>query len=121
MHEAHNDTCNCVETQCIYLYNGCPLTAMAESVFKNIIFRIKSFMNPAEIEQLILAGLPGSQVRVLSDDGSHFEAVVVTEAFEGKRSLQRHQMIYKTLGELVGGEIHALSIQAMTPSEQGGA
>ena len=77
-------------------------------------------MNPAEIEQLIVAGLPDSQVQVLSDDGTHFEAIVVCEAFEGNRPLQRHQMVYKTLGELVGAEIHALSINALTPAEQGG-
>ncbi len=78
-------------------------------------------MSPSEIEQLIVAGLPGCQAQVLSDDGTHFEAVVISEAFEGKRPLQRHQMVYQTLGELVGGEIHALSIQARTPAEQGGA
>ena len=89
-----------METGVNYLYNYC--------------------MNPAEIEKLIHAGLPDSQVQVLSDDGTHFEAVVVSESFCGKRPLQRHQMVYKTLGELVGGEIHALSIKALTPAEQGG-
>ena len=76
-------------------------------------------MTPAEIEQLIVAGLPGCTVTVMSDDNTHFEAVVVSDAFEGKRALQRHQLVYKTLGELMGGEIHALSIQALTPGEQG--
>ena len=78
-------------------------------------------MTPAEIEQLISAGLPGCQVQVLSDDNTHFEAVIVSEDFAGKRALQRHQMVYKTLGELMGGEIHALSIKAFTPEEQSGA
>ena len=76
-------------------------------------------MKPAEIEKLIADGLPGCQVQVLSDDDTHFEAVVVSEAFAGKRPLQRHQMVYKTLGDLMGGEIHALSIRALTPGEQG--
>ena len=76
-------------------------------------------MTPTEIEQLISAGLPGCQVKVISDDNTHFEAVVVSADFSGKRPLQRHQMVYKTLGELMGGEIHALSIQAFTPDEQG--
>jgi len=76
-------------------------------------------MKPAEIEQLIADGLPDCQVQVLSDDDTHFEAVVVSEAFAGKRPLQRHQMVYKTLGDLMGGEIHALSIKALTPEEQG--
>jgi len=83
-------------------------------------------MKPAEIEKLIVTGLPDCQVQVMSDDDTHFEAVVVSDDFVGKRPLQRHQMVYKTLGDLMGGEIHALSIQALTPDElssreQGGA
>ena len=75
-------------------------------------------MTPAEIEQLIVAGMPDCQVSVRSDDNTHFDAVVVSAGFAGKRPLQRHQMVYRTLGELMGGEIHALSIQAFTPEEQ---
>jgi acid stress-induced BolA-like protein IbaG/YrbA len=75
-------------------------------------------MTPSEIEALITAGLPGCDARVMSDDNTHFEAVVVSAEFAGKRPLQRHQLVYKTLGDLMGGEIHALSIQALTPDEQ---
>jgi len=75
-------------------------------------------MTPSEIEALIKAGLPDCDARVMSDDNTHFEAVVVSAEFAGKRPLQRHQLVYKTLGDLMGGEIHALSIQALTPDEQ---
>ncbi len=75
-------------------------------------------MTPSEIEALITAGLPDCDARVMSDDNTHFEAVVVSAEFAGKRPLQRHQLVYKTLGDLMGGEIHALSIQALTPDEQ---
>ncbi len=78
-------------------------------------------MQNEEIESLIRAGLAGADVRVFSDDNTHFEAVVISAEFEGKRSIARHQMIYKTLGALVGNEIHALSIKAMTPDEAGQA
>jgi acid stress-induced BolA-like protein IbaG/YrbA len=74
-------------------------------------------MNPALIEQQIGAALPGSQVVVRSDDNTHYEALVVAPQFAGKRLLQRHQLVYATLGEAVGREIHALSIQAHTPEE----
>ena len=74
-------------------------------------------MEPEEIEKLIVAGLENPVVRVMSDDNHHFEALVVAAEFEGKRSLARHQLIYKCLGSLVGNEIHALSIRAMTPDE----
>jgi acid stress-induced BolA-like protein IbaG/YrbA len=56
-------------------------------------------------------------VRVASDDNHHFEALVIAEEFEGKRPLARHQLVYRCLGSLVGSEIHALSIRAMTPAE----
>jgi len=74
-------------------------------------------MDPSEIAALIEAGLPDARVRVLTDDNMHFEAIVVAEAFDGKRPMQRHQLIYECLGTLMGNEIHALSIRAHTPGE----
>ena len=74
-------------------------------------------MNETEVRALIEAGLPGAQVQVRSDDDTHFEALIVAPQFEGKRMIQRHQLIYGTLGALMGREIHALSIQAFAPSE----
>jgi acid stress-induced BolA-like protein IbaG/YrbA len=78
-------------------------------------------MNAREVQALIESGLPGAQVQVLSDDDTHFEAVVIAAQFDGKRTLQRHQLIYAALGPLMGREIHALSIQARTPAEHGSA
>ncbi len=74
-------------------------------------------MDPSEIAALIEAGLPDACVTVQSPDNTHFEAIVVAEAFDGKRPLQRHQLIYKCLGTLMGNEIHAMSIRAHTPEE----
>jgi acid stress-induced BolA-like protein IbaG/YrbA len=74
-------------------------------------------MNARDVEQLIANGLPGARARVESDDDTHFAAIVVAEAFAGKRMIQRHQMVYATLGARMGREIHALSIQALTPAE----
>jgi acid stress-induced BolA-like protein IbaG/YrbA len=74
-------------------------------------------MKPSEIEELIVAGLPDCEASVHSEDDTHFDAVVISPAFAGKRPLQRHQMVYKTLGDRMGGEIHALSIRALTPDE----
>lgn len=76
-------------------------------------------MPPDKVADLIRAGLPGADVRVLSDDQTHFEAWVVAPQFTGLRSLARHQLVYRTLGPLVGREIHALSIEALTPEEAG--
>jgi acid stress-induced BolA-like protein IbaG/YrbA len=74
-------------------------------------------MNAIEVRRLIEAGLPGAQVQVLSDDDTHFESVIVAPQFVGKRMIQRHQLVYATLGALMGHEIHALSIQAYAPDE----
>jgi acid stress-induced BolA-like protein IbaG/YrbA len=74
-------------------------------------------MNAAEVRSLIQVGLPDAHVHVASNDDTHFEAVVVAAGFAGKRMLQRHQLVYASLGRLMGREIHALSIQAYTPEE----
>ncbi|MDH3373885.1 MAG: BolA/IbaG family iron-sulfur metabolism protein [Gammaproteobacteria bacterium] len=74
-------------------------------------------MDPVEISGLIEAGFDNATVKVLSDDNAHFEVLVIASEFEGKRPLARHQLVYQCLGALVGNEIHALSIRALTPEE----
>ncbi len=80
-------------------------------------------MEPAAVATLIEADFDNAVVKVVSDDNTHFEALIVAQEFEGKRQILRHQMVYRSLGALVGNEIHALSIRALTPAEwqqQGG-
>jgi len=74
-------------------------------------------MNAELIRQLIEAGLPGARADVQGEDGVHFEALVVSETFRGKLPLARHRMVYATLGERMGGEIHALALRTLTPDE----
>lgn len=71
---------------------------------------------PDDIRGWIAAGLPCEHLQV-QGDGRHFEAVVVSPAFEGKRSVQRHQAVYAVLGDRMREEIHALSLQTLTPAE----
>ena len=71
------------------------------------------------LRQLIETGLPGARVVVNGDDGVHFEAEIVSEAFRGKLPLARHRIVYATLGERMGGTIHALSLRTLTPEESG--
>lgn len=78
-------------------------------------------MNPEIIRQLIEQGLPGARADVRGDDGVHFEATVVSDAFRGKLPLTRHRMVYATLGDRMGGEIHALQLKTVTPEEAGAA
>jgi transcriptional regulator, BolA protein family len=72
-------------------------------------------MDAKEIERLIEAGLPGSVATVRGDDGRHFEAEVLCPDFAGKTPIQQHQMVYATLGERMGREIHALALRTRAP------
>ncbi len=74
-------------------------------------------MDANRIKTLIEQGLPGASADVRGDDGVHFEATVVAEGFAGKLPLARHRMVYATLGDLMGGAIHALALKTLTPAE----
>jgi len=76
-------------------------------------------MDTASIEQMIRDGLPDAAVTVTGDDGVHFEAHVVCPSFAGKATLQRHRMVYATLGKFMGNEIHALGLRTESPEEAG--
>jgi acid stress-induced BolA-like protein IbaG/YrbA len=76
-------------------------------------------MDISEIATLIEQNLAGSKANVQTDGQGHYEATVICAAFAGKRSLQRHQLVYATLGSRVGREIHALALQTFTPEEWG--
>lgn len=76
-------------------------------------------MNPREIARLIEANLAGARAEVRTDGQGHYEAVVIAVQFAGLRTLARHQLVYGTLGSLVGREIHALQLKTLTPEESG--
>jgi acid stress-induced BolA-like protein IbaG/YrbA len=74
-------------------------------------------MNAEQLQSLIAAGLPCEHIEV-SGDGRHWSAVIVSPAFEGKRAIARHQMVYVTLGQRMHtDEVHALSMKTYTPTE----
>ena len=54
-------------------------------------------------------------VRDLTGTKDHWEALIVSSAFDGKSRIEQHQMVYKALGELMSGPIHALALQTYTP------
>lgn len=76
-------------------------------------------MRAEDIQRLIEAGLDCAEIKVRGDDGVHFDALVVSAAFVGKRPLERHRMVYATLGTRMGTDIHALSLVTLTPDEHG--
>ena len=72
--------------------------------------------SPADVRRYIADGLACDELQV-EGDGRHFDALVVSSAFEGKSRVQRHQLVYAALGERMREEVHALSIRALTPAE----
>lgn len=74
-------------------------------------------VTPESIQHNITQGLATDYLHVDGDDGTHFQAVIVSAAFEGKSRVQRHQMVYQTLGDRMREEIHALSMKTLTPQE----
>jgi acid stress-induced BolA-like protein IbaG/YrbA len=74
-------------------------------------------MTSSELQQLIATGLSCQHLEV-DGDGRHWQAVIVSPAFEGKRLIARHQMVYATLGQRMHtDEVHALSMKTYTPTE----
>lgn len=73
-------------------------------------------VKPEDIKHWIEAGLRESRAEV-SGDGHHFEARIVSPAFEGLNAVRRHQLVYQALGDKMREAIHALSMQTLTPME----
>ena len=73
-------------------------------------------VTPESVQAGIAAGLACEHLEVVGD-GQHFQALVVSAAFAGKSRVQRHQLVYGALGERMREEIHALSMQTLTPEE----
>ena len=71
---------------------------------------------PELVKSYIAAGLECTHLEV-EGDGQHFNALIVSPAFTGKRPIQRHQLVYAALGDRMREEIHALSMKTLTPEE----
>ena len=76
-------------------------------------------MPASEIERLIREAIPDADVTItdLAGDGDHYAARVVSPAFAGMSRVKRHQQVYAALGGRMGGELHALQLQAVAPEE----
>ena len=71
---------------------------------------------PEQLKSYIENGMQCDHVDV-KGDGHHFEAVIVSALFRGKNKVQQHQVVYKALGDRMREEIHALSMQTLTPQD----
>ena len=68
------------------------------------------------IEKSIAAGLDCQHLQV-AGDGHHWEALIVSAAFEGLSKIRQHQLVYAALGDRMREEIHALSMTTLTPAQ----
>ena len=73
-------------------------------------------VSPDDVKRFIAQGLDCEHLDV-AGDGRHFEAMIVSAAFAGKRPVQRHQLVYAALGDRMREQIHALSMRTLTPEE----
>ena len=74
-------------------------------------------LSAQQLELYITQHLECEYIKVLGDDGTHFEAVIVSAAFSGKSMVQQHQLVYAALGDRMRAEIHALSMKTYTPEQ----
>ena len=77
-------------------------------------------MQPELIRDRILSALPGAEVEVrdTTGTGDHFEARVVSPAFDGKSMIEQHQAVYAPLKDVLAtGELHALALKTYSPEQ----
>jgi ABC-2 type transport system permease protein len=80
---------------------------------------LRIMMTKETIRDLIAARIECTSIDVRGDDGAHFEATIVSPAFDGKSRVARHQLVYAALGDHMAEAIHALSFKTLTPVEAG--
>ena len=76
-------------------------------------------LSAQQLEDYITQHLTCDYIKVQGDDGTHFEAVIVSPAFVGKSMVQQHQLVFAALGDRMRSEIHALSMKTLTPEQWG--
>ena len=93
-----------------------PRAGDATNLRRQALHRGSPMVTPESIRTSIAAGLPCEHVEVRGD-GHHWEAVIVSAAFEGLSKVRQHQLVYGALGDRMREEIHALSMTTLTPAQ----
>ena len=89
---------------------------MSERVDK-IRSALQTSLQPEQLDIVDDSAGHAGHAGALQSGGGHFSAYIVAAAFAGKTAVQRHQLVYKALGELMQTDIHALAIKALAPDE----
>lgn len=77
-------------------------------------------INPDQVQEMIKTHLPDAEVQIqdLTGGGDHYQAVVVSSAFQGKTLVQQHQLVYGAVKTaMASNDIHALALKTYTPEE----
>lgn len=78
--------------------------------------RLRAALEPAELqlddESALHAGHAGA-----ASGGGHYQLRIVSSKFEGLKLVMRHRLVYDSVHDMMRGEIHALAITALAPSE----
>lgn len=92
------------------------MSSAVASRAERIVGELRQALHTEQVELIddshLHAGHAGAR-----DGRGHFRVRIVSADFAGLRTLQRHQLVYRSLGELMQTDIHALSITALTPDE----
>ncbi len=78
---------------------------------------LQEALMPLQLEIVDDSAAHAGHAGAMQSGGGHFSAFIVADAFDGKTQVQRHQMVYRALGDLMRTDIHALIIKALTPNE----
>jgi stress-induced morphogen len=78
-------------------------------------------IQPEEIRRRVALAFPDAAVdlRDTAGDADHYEMVVVSSAFTGRTTLERHRLVYAALKDVLGGALHALALKTLAPGESG--
>lgn len=75
-------------------------------------------IEPAELKQKLQDAFPDAETLELEDltgTKDHYKAVIVSPQFKGKTRIEQHQLVYKALGALMAGPVHALALETKAP------
>jgi stress-induced morphogen len=74
-------------------------------------------MTPESVRRLLLAALPDADLELVDLTGTddHYQARIVSQAFEGKTLIEQHQLVYRALGDAMHGPIDALVLKTYSP------
>jgi stress-induced morphogen len=76
-------------------------------------------MAPESVRRLLLLALPDADIELVDLTGTedHYQARIVSRAFDGKTLIEQHQLVYRALGDAMHGPIHALALKTYSPSD----